>query len=366
MKIALVKQDIYQDLYVCGSGTAPEAMLESTIMRIGPLGLFTLFGSDFFIVKMRGERECGAYRRNYSPPREVLRQLRTRPIKEITGEVFDYLEPRSTLSHADFSVEAESVDWGRYDIVISINVSVPTSIVRSYPKTLWCYMMGEAVGGGPFVEYGYDARLSQDITGNVAGGLGPVDFPYTFLGPSCLEGIARSFCAIPSEKRGVYAEINSTLERPVVRAPQLEFVGKLGHELVLHHQDIVTNLQRVATSKYFVKLGGRKIRGNSIIEAISAGTLVLMDPKDAMGGLLLPKDAWIHGQADIEARITEFDRDPDRYRALLEEERRRVSNFVVDAPMEGLLNCLDHKRRGGRPARSSLVGIARNIKRDYL
>lgn len=366
MKIALVKQDIYQDLYVCGSGTQPEAMLESTIMRIGPLGLFTLFKSDYFILKMRTERECGAYKRNYSPPRSVLRQLQTRPIKEIEGEVFDYLEPRSTRSHADFSVEAESVDWGVYDIVISINVSVPTRIVRSHPKTLWCYMMGEAVGGGPFVEYGYDVRLSQDITGNVAAGLGPVDFPYTFVGPRCLEGIVRTFGEIPLEKRGVYAEINSTLERPVMRVPQLEFVEKLGHELVLHHQDIITNLLRVARSKYFVKLGGRKIRGNSVIEAISAGTLVLMDPKDLMGGLLLPKGAWVRDEADIKNRIAELDRDPDRYRALLEEERRRVSNFVVDAPMESLINCLDHKRSGGSPARLNFVGMAKNIKRDYF
>jgi len=366
MKIALVKQDIYQDLYVCDTGTAPAAMLESTIMRIGPLGLFTLFDADFLIVKKRPERECDAYRRNYRPPSGVLRQLRTKPIGEIRGEVFDYLRPRSKHSHADFCIEVDSVDWGKYDIVISINVSVPTRVARQYPGTLWCYMMGEATGQLPFVQYGYDVRLTQDISGNVAEGLGAADFPYTFIGPACLESIAATFAPPPAEKRGVYAEINCTTERPVRAVPQLEFVRGFGHELLVHSQDIVENLLRVAGSKYFVKLGGRKIRGNSVIEAISAGTLVLMDPKDVMGGLLLPVETWVRGRRDIEEKISEIDRDSVLYRELLGEQRKRVSQFVVEAPMESLRNCLESKRRGEHPPRPSALGIARDLRRRYF
>lgn len=65
MKIALVKQDIYQDLYVCSkddrSGGGQELsceILKSTLMRIGPLGLIHDFNADFYIIKEQKNKEC--------------------------------------------------------------------------------------------------------------------------------------------------------------------------------------------------------------------------------------------------------------------------------------------------------------------
>lgn len=365
MKIALVKQDVYQDLYVCGSGTAPGIMLESTIMRVGPLGLFTLFPSDYLIVKEAKERECRAYLKSYRPPRSVLEQLKTTPIDRITGPTFDYLCPRSNRSHSEFSVDVDSVDWDAYDVVISINVAVPRRIVERHRGVLWCYMMGEASRQTPYVEFGYDVRLTQEVSGVVAGGLGVVDFPYTFLGPYCLQKIASEYGA-GADKTGVYAEINSTSERPVLSVPALAFVRELGHELVLHSQDIVENTIRLKESKYFVKLGGRSIRGNSVIEAISAGTLVLMDPKELVHTQLLPKECWIHSADELRSLIIKIDQDDGLYQTLLSEQRSRVQSFVVDAPTESLINCIEDKRRGKRPYRRSFMSVVKEIRRNYL
>jgi len=366
LKIAFVKQDIYNDLYVCGNKADPREMFESTIMRIGPLGLFTVYDADFFIVHAGPEPECKIYRKSYRPPKDVLTQLRTKPINEIKGEVFDYLSPRSCHSHAEYAVSADSVSWADYDAVIAINVAVPTRIVRKNPDVLWCYMMGEASRLVPYVEFGYDVMLTQDITGNIADGLGPVDFPYTFIGPTCLEKLAREYGFVPSEKRGVFAEINCTRERPVVSVPQLEFVRDLGHEVVVHHQDIVENLARIARSKYFVKLGGRKIRGNSVIEAISAGTVVLMNPKDVRCAQLLPKESWVHSQEEIGLKIRELDSDPRIYADLLAEQRKRIEAFVIDAPVESIRNGLGCKREGKRPPRPSMIAKLKEIRRNYF
>lgn len=365
MKIALVKQDVYQDLYVCPSMVSPEKMLESTIMRTGPLGLFTLYNSDFLIVHEASERECKTYRKSYRPPKDVLRQLPGTPIDQIKGETFDYLAPRSHQAHSDFAVSVDSVNWGIYDIVISINIAIPERIVKCYPDVLWCYMIGEAGRQTRYVEFGYDVRLTQEVTGAVADSLGPVDFPYTFIGPECLERIAGIYGA-GGVKTGVYAEINMTRERPVRSVPQLEFVRKLGHDVVVHDQDIIDNLIRLKNSKYFVKLGGRKIRGNSVIEAISAGTLVLMDPKDLVHSQLLPKECWIHSEQELRNAIVSLDRDNDRYVELLTEQRKRLASFVVDAPMESLSNCLHEKRSGKHPCKRNALGVLREIRRNYF
>jgi hypothetical protein len=366
MIIALAKQDVYQDLYVCPNRSSPADILASSIMRVGPLGLFTLLDADFLIVREGRQRECKAYLKSYSPPAEVLRQLKSEPISRIRGSVFDYLSPRTDGSHADFSVDASAVDWGAYDVVISVNVAIPSAIVAGFPRTLWCYMMGEASRQTPYVEYGYDVRLTQEVTGCVAEGLGPVDFSYTFLGPDCLERLAGEYDPAPPEKRGVYAEINTTSERPVRRVERLEFVRELGHDVVVHDQDIVKNVVKLRNSKYFVKLGGRRIRGNSVIEAISAGTLALLNPKDVVHAQLLPKETWVRSEEEVADAIRRLDADDGLYRSLLAEQRKRVTSFVVDAPLESLRNCLEAKRSGRPPARRDMRTLLREIRRNYF
>lgn len=51
MKIALVKQDVYDDLYVCKTPLKPEDVYRSTLMRTGPLSLITDYKADFLIIK---------------------------------------------------------------------------------------------------------------------------------------------------------------------------------------------------------------------------------------------------------------------------------------------------------------------------
>ena len=46
MKIAFVKQDCYQDLYVSDKNASVEELLFSSQGRVGPIGLFTLLGAD--------------------------------------------------------------------------------------------------------------------------------------------------------------------------------------------------------------------------------------------------------------------------------------------------------------------------------
>ena len=58
MKIAFVKQDCYQDLYVSDKNASVEELLFSSQGRVGPIGLFTLLGADYYIVKEEKNKEC--------------------------------------------------------------------------------------------------------------------------------------------------------------------------------------------------------------------------------------------------------------------------------------------------------------------
>ena len=114
----------------------------------------------------------------------------------------------------------------------------------------------------------------------------------------------------------------------------------------LHNQNIIENLKNLYQAKYFVKLQGRKIRGNSVIEAISAGTLVLMNPKDVIHSQLIPEEAWIHNEQELVEKINFLEQNPQAYNALLQKERFLLDLFVIKAPVESLKNALEAKRNG--------------------
>lgn len=80
MKIALVKQDLYDDLYVCANRTPIEEMFLSTLMRTGPLGLFDPeIDADYFIIKEQPEHECHAYKKSNRLPKGLKYELQNLP-----------------------------------------------------------------------------------------------------------------------------------------------------------------------------------------------------------------------------------------------------------------------------------------------
>lgn len=373
LKFALVKQDVYQDLYVASCDAKPADLLFSSIGRVGPLGLFTLLGADFHIIREAHTPECHAWEKvipHYKP--EWLRMLKTAPLTQTTLPEAAFFQPGSPHPHSRFSVDAESVDWSRYDVVISINFSIPSAIVARHPSTLWCYMIGEANVFMEFAHFGYDVCLTQETRGIVARDLGRVDFPYSFIGPRCLETVMDQTVDRTSARQGLFIEINSDGGREGRTTPALAPLLATGHPLRFHRQNIRENLGELWDSKYFVKVGGRFIRGNSVVEAISAGVLVLMNPADLHHVQLIPKDTWIETAEDAVRIIGRLDRDPDEYRRLLALQRERVQSFVVDAPLASLENCLRIKRAklaqppAPVPMRKRLrrraAGFVRNLK----
>lgn len=346
LRIAFLKQDAYQDLYIGDKSFSTLELLFSSIMRTGPIGLFTDLNTDFYIIKEENTYECKIWE-NVIPTIEpnLLRQLKDKSILHIPFPSSRYLEPGSMNSHKEFSVSSNSVNWNNYDIVISINVAIPTSIVKLYPNTLWCYMIGEANKYIDLVYFDYDVCLNQEIKGIISKEPGIIDFPYTFVSKNGIESLLKKYIKRKSLKQGIYAEINATTERPVRNVPHFEPLKKTGHKIRTHKQNIKDNLIEIYDSKYFLKIGGRIIRGNSVIEAISAGTLVLMNPNDIIYTQLLPKECWVSSVEEAYNKIVYFDKNPKAYYKALTKEKDLLQHFVFDCPLESLKNALNANRQ---------------------
>lgn len=350
MRIAFVKQDVYQDLYIGAPRAGAADLLFSSIMRVGPIGLFTRCDADFYIVQVDQSTESQTWRQliPHGQP-EWYEALRHAPFAESPLPEARFLRPGSSQPHSAFSVAPSAVDWSAYDIVIGINFPFARATVAAHPRTLWCYMVGEANRLTDRVHHGYDVCLNQETRGIVASGSGVIDFPYTFVGPDCLETLLARTLGRPSARQGIYIEVNSVHQRPARIEPHLLPLASDAHPLRMHRQNIRENLTELYDARYFVKAGGRHIRGNSVIEAISCGVVVLMNPAELHHAQLLPRACWIHSVDDARRKIAEFERDPAARLQVLAEQRARLAGFVFDAPWESLQNALAAKRASPPP-----------------
>lgn len=360
MKIALIKQEVYQDLYVCSNGSSPEDTLLSSIMRVGPIGLFEELNSDFYIVKEEINIETQIYKKIIPHITPYLHLLKTETADKLPGQ--DFKSPGSSYPNGAFAIDCHKIDWGEYDIVISINIALPSSIVLKYTKTLFCYMIGEANMATDKARFGYDVSFNQMARGVIAQQCGVVDFPYTFIGAKTLEKIMSRVLARPSRKKGVFMEINSTTERPVTKIPP-HFIPlqTAGYDIILHKQNIKENLTSIYDSKYFVKMGGRCIRGNSVAEAISLGCLVIMDRSQVIHKELINDECNVRNMQDVVELLKRLDNDEELYQSLLASQRAQLQKLFFDAPLQSITNCLQAKRNG-KYHRYTLIDKARDIK----
>lgn len=345
MKIAFVKQDVYQDLYVCPPGTKDaQALLFSSMMRVGPIGLFTELDTSFFIVEEDPAPECQIYRSVIPKIADDVKLLKTKTIDQLPGQAFK--SPGSPHPNGHFSVPCRSIDWSDFDVVISINVSIPEDVIRQHPQVLFCYMIGEANLASKWAEFGYDVCLNQLISNKITSQIGrAVDFPYTFVGPHCLENLMKKELGRESLQDGVYAEINMSEERPVLGPPEeLKPLVDEGYAVRIHKQNIKENLQEVYDAKYFVKLGGRLIRGNSVIEAVSCGTLVLLPRDTLIHEELIPEGCSVESFDELREKIRYLDDRPKEYERLLNLQRDVVRKMCFENAVTSLERCLEDKR----------------------
>lgn len=356
-RIAFVKQDVYQDLYVCPHTEKDAAnILFSSQGRVGPIGLMAELGADFYIVKEEQTLETQIYRKVIPHIADYLYLLKTQTLDKLPGQGMK--QPGSSHPQGEFAVSCYEIDWGCYDIVVSVNVSLPQALICKYPRTLFGYMIGEANIGTRRVCFGYDVSLNQKARGKESKKCGVVDFPYTFLKGDTLERILTQHipALVSVEKKGVFVEINSTTERPVTRVPeQFLPLQQQGQEMILHKQRISDNLQSILRSKYFVKMGGRPIRGNSAVEAISCGSLVIMNRDEIIHKELIIEECDVRTMDEVIRLIEYLENNPGKYMELLKKQRDIVTHYFYEIPLRSLINCMEYKRLNHPAAKSYTI-----------
>lgn len=272
-KIAFIKEACHQDLWIGDNNDSTSDLIRSSLLRTGPIGLLEIFGSDFFIVKSNNS-SAGQKIRFCQIPKDCLSKEDYKLIEKTKIKINSSRLPLRCPN--DFSHDPEKINWSKYDIVISLNFAVPISIRRKHPSILWICMTGE--GRFPVQSSCWDYFISHDYPNTPSASLKTINMPYTFITPKYIFDKFKT----SQSKKGIYIEINSKSNQLNNQALFKKFYS-LNLNVEFHSEDIERNLNKLASSKYFIKLSGRPVRGNSFMEAMSASSLCLLHYDDCYG-----------------------------------------------------------------------------------
>ena len=199
-KIAFIKEACYQDLWIGDNKDTSSDLIRSTLLRTGPIGLLEIFGSDFYIVKSNNSN-AGQKIRFCQIPKDEFSKKDYKLIERTKIRINSSRLPLRCPN--DFSLDAEKINWSKYDIVISLNFAVPISIRRKNPRILWTCMTGE--GRFPVLSSCWDYFISHDYPNTPFANLKTINMPYTFIPPRYIFDTFKT----SQNKKGIYIEINS-------------------------------------------------------------------------------------------------------------------------------------------------------------
>ena len=344
LRIALVKQDVYNDIYTKSFAEARD-LISSSLRRPGPVG-FLFEGADFIIVKSITEDYCNSWKQKVS-------DCNQRDIDYYLNVVVD--------KNID-SYDLGEINWEKYDLIISLDASLPKSLAQSLSAVSIAIMPGEPCMSlyrkmaiyGPLD--GYDVFLNQEVRGNLytyrmiylwryQGYLpipnlilnfwsGQIDFPYTFGRHGQL------ICTKSSVKRFGYA---------------MEFYSRknsvqlMGLEEIMVSGQIEERISQLSETKFFIVYRNskfRKLRGNAVLEAALCGCLVLIEKNSLYPNYerLFGRKSSFKTLEELAKKVRILDSSELEYRKLLEYQKSRFDKYVYDEPLRRLMKIINRKK----------------------
>ena len=338
LKVALVKQSTYCDLYSDPSTVDPAELLASSWHRTGPIGLFLGCKTRLIIVKPDPAPECRVWEEKLAY--EV-------GAGDERGERFPHIRQKQL----EVAVSADSVDWSQFDFVIAIENAVPSSVTSRYPSVVWCTML-EHHRMRPYRDYLKRPPLGYDLFLNLRMGPNPVsplkrphviDFPY---GLNQVNGLARIYKRDAASALAVMLEDNqdSSVLGPLLEKRGLAWRqgGEPGGSLADYHR-------KLAGCRFLLAPRSRRpLGGLASLDAAAMDCLVIGRGADCWNPYLILPELDIGDPVGAVDRVAALAKDKGGFDRLLEKQRARLAWFGWNRPWAKLLAARDRLKREAR------------------
>lgn len=297
LRVALVKQSTYCDLYSDPNATSIEQLILSSWHRTGPLGLFTEFDTTFLIVHPETDSECRVWE-------EKKGYWKNNPVRERDDRFRHEVQSK-------VAVWSHEIDWSRFDLVIAIENAVPSRITQRYPGVLWATLL-EHHKMRHYRSYLARAPGGYDAFFNLRYGPNPqslfrrehvIDWPYNFIKPGALHRVFNA------ESRGVSANNGAAETMPEKftvllednqKAEVAESFSCSGIPFAKGCRSTLADYFKVLleSSALVFSSATRPLGGLAMLDAASAGLLLIGNPKSLWNPFLVVPELAVHTPGD--------------------------------------------------------------------
>lgn len=354
-RVAVVKQDINEDLYCCAGGSTGREVIESTLLRSGPVGLFSDWNARFLMLETADDPECTIWQ-------ERATQLHWDTLEFFRS--YQHRVPGRDYGQERFAVPVDSVDWSQFDIVVSIDNSVPERITRQFSQVLWCYYVRELKTPE------YTASLSRPLPGQdvVLSHQFPPDpqpspshvlhFPYHLHRFGCLQDTFGESVSDDVSRSGVFVDHHTMTNLSAEERDSLMQFGLVASTIHPGNREVIPTSERLArrtldpdlrerlfNSRYFlVTQGKRSVFGTGLVEAISSGCLVIGTPERIGCAFLLSDATSATDVADAVRKMALLQNQPELLQRELKRQRHLVDWLCFFRPLQQLLLRWNNKK----------------------
>ncbi|MEZ5942740.1 MAG: hypothetical protein R3C18_15205 [Planctomycetaceae bacterium] len=347
-RIAVVKQDVNEDLYFCPSGSMGREVVESTLLRSGPAALFSDCDATFVMVKTVDDPECSIW------------QERATKLNWDTLEFFRSYQsrvPGRDFGQEKFSVAVEDVDWSAFDIVVSIDNSVPQRVTEQFPQVLWTYYVREIktpeykqslerpLPGQDVALNHYFRPVPKPLANHV------LEFPYHLQRVGCLPSLFETEFVSESKRSGVFVDHHTMTALTSEQRAELMQFGPVASTIHSGEREVIPTSEKLArrtldadlrerlfSSRFFLcSAGHRQVFGTALVEAIAAGELVIGSPRNIGCSFLLSEATSVGSFGEATTKMKTLSQDTSAYAAEVERQRQLVDWLCYYRPLQQLL-----------------------------
>lgn len=268
-KIALVKQVNYTDLYTNPNAQTIHELLESSTMRTGPTGFWPDGKPSFYIVHDQPDPESRIWEWRLASERQNPENFRSRE--------------KVRAKQREVAVDPDQVDWGQFDLVVTIENAVPARITGQFPNTKWATFI-EHHRMPQYRKYlrkppiGYDFFFTQRYGPNPQNlwqGKHAVDVSYGF---KRVRDVSKLF---PNLEKKAIVHVEDHQDLNAIRKDAEKHGIDPATFRSAHGTNCLEYLRSLAESRvFFAPNSSRPLGGLAVLDAVAAGCVAIANPQD--------------------------------------------------------------------------------------
>lgn len=340
LRIALVKQEVQVALPNLPGKHPLADFVRSATSHTGCLSLLHELGAELILVRESPEPECRLWEQKVArDPDPAASRRRYREV----ARTQPFWTPVGLRTRHEAARNPEEIDWGKFDLVVSVDIGVPERLIRKNRHTVWACLLSEP--GMPLYRdlekrpaWGMDLFLNQKCRAHRVrprNRFHVLDFPWAYQSSGChVQSAAPERTAVGLDPHTLAEDLAGLAKG--LPGTELQILGGLPP---------LDFLRRLGAARYLVKIGPRKTWGAILIEAACAGCLVLGDPRSVECPSPLLIETVAVSVPEVLEKIRIFESDPPRRLAILRRQQQKVSELAWARPTRDLWESFRKIRR---------------------